>query len=307
MLSGLFMPLTLLTVSCNRQPSIKSVEASFGALRSVEHLSDPQKVARWMKPWSEMPRSSLQFSPNSIISGGDTLLILPKSAVDIAYTRKSNGIQGSFTISAGPREDQAGITRFFLDFRGSENNRWTGTDDWAKEAASSLDSLKVYFTKPEKIYGYAIRPITVTDTAFLFSSRTIQKSEFPQASGALFDMLIREAAKKGVTYTGVRIFNFEEMSPGKLTIYAGVGIDRPVQTGAQDSVRFKWMPYGHNLLAVDYEGPYGEVRKINEALEQYRVDNQRVIMAIPFHKYLSDGYGYSDSQIVKIRACLPVY
>jgi hypothetical protein len=118
---------------------------------------------------------------------------------------------------------------------------------------------------------------------------------------------MKDAAKKGVGYNGVRIFNFEESSRENLTIYAGIGIDRPVETGAQDSIRFKWMPYGHNLLAVDFEGPYGEVQKIKEALEQYRVDNQRVNMAIPFHKYLSDGYGYTDSQVVKLRVCLPVF
>jgi hypothetical protein len=85
-----------------------------------------------------------------------------------------------------------------------------------------------------------------------------------------------------------------------------VYINRSIKTKTT-TCNFKMMPYGKNLLAVEYEGPYYNVMKINEALEEYRADNKMVIMAIPFHKYLSEGYGFTDSQVVKLQVFYPVY
>jgi hypothetical protein len=90
-------------------------------------------------------------------------------------------------------------------------------------------------------------------------------------------------------------------------VYGFFTINRSIKTSESEPVNFKMMPYEKNLLAVDYEGPYYNVKKINEALEKYRMDNKMGGMAIPFHKYLTDGYGFTDSQIVKLRVCFPVY
>jgi hypothetical protein len=293
-------------VACTQSPEPRSAEVPFKALRAAEHLSDPIKVAKWMLPFSQHKREDLQFTPNSIIAGEDTLVLIQQTAVDVVYTRKSPGQTTGFTITAAPLDNRPGITRFLLSWRGANNSPWTGNAAMTSLVNASLDSLVNYFTNPVKMYGYPIRDIKVTDTAFLFASRTIPTAEFPEASAALFEMLRRQAARYKVPYTGVRIFNMEKMGDRR-TIYAGIGIEYRVDTQPGDSAQFKWMPYQKNLLAVDMEGPYAEVDKVKEALELYRVDKEMVSMAIPFHKYLSDGYGYTDSQRVRIRVCLPVY
>jgi hypothetical protein len=298
--------LVLFLAACNKQPEPKHADVTFKALRAADHLSDPRKVSKWMLPFSQLPAGELVYTPNSIIGGKDTLIIRQLSAVDIGYTLKSPDLHAGFTITAAPMDNRPGVTRLLLSWAGEDAALGKGNRAAAKSVHASMDSLASYFTIPEKMYGYPIRDIKVTDTAFLFASRTIATADFPQASAALFEMLLRQAAKYKVPYTGVRIFNMEKMGDRRV-IYAGIGIEYRVDTSPGDSAAFKWMPYQKNLLAVDMEGPYSEVDRVKESLEQYRVDKEMVSMAIPFHKYLSDGYGYTDSQRVRIRVCLPVY
>ena len=296
----------LAVLACNQSPEPRSAEVAFKALRAAEHLSDPLKVAKWMLPFSQRGPGELVFTPNSIIAGEDTLIVLQQTAVDVIYTLKAPGRSTGFTITAAPLVDRPGITRFLLAWKGMNGAAWTGNSVLTQTVNASMDSLVTYFSNPLKMYGYPIREIKVTDTAFLFASRNIASADFPQESTALFEMLLRQARKHTVPYTGVRIFNMDKMGDRRV-IYAGIGIEYRVDTQPGDSAQFKWMPYQKNLLATDLEGPYHEVDKAKEALELYRVDKEMVSMAIPFHKYLSDGYGYTDSQQVRIRVCLPVY
>jgi hypothetical protein len=283
------------------------VEGKYQALRAAEHLTDPKKVAKWMLPFSSAAPADLKFTPQAIIYGTDTLEIKQQSAIDIKYLKKKGSTSFPFLITAEPPVDQPGHTIFKLAYISTRWNNWKGGSEIEKETKQSLDKLKKYFEDPVQLYGYDIKRITVTDTTFLFASRTIAANKFAEESKALFDFLISESKKRDVVYTGVRIFHMEDDGNNTRKIFAGITINRSLKTRNDDPVNFKMMPYGKYLLAVDYEGPYYNLKKINEAIEQYRTDNKLVSMAIPFHKYLSEGYGFTDSQVVKLRVCYPVY
>ncbi len=284
-----------------------NVEVSFEALNAIEHLSDPQKVAKWMYPFSTAKKDQLQFTPQSVIFGNDTVEIERQSAVDIKYLKKKGKTYFPFLVSTEPIVDKTGVTNLILAYITNRWNKLKGGSLVEKETLQSLDKLKEYFKDPVQLYGFDIKQITVTDTTFLFASRIIETRKFSEESTSLFDFLLSEAKKRNVDYTGVRIFHFEETGNNTRKIFAGISINRSIKTNENELVNFKMMPYQKNLLAVDYEGPYYNVKKINEALEEYRMDNNMGSMAIPFHKYLSDGYGFADSQVVKLRVCFPVY
>jgi hypothetical protein len=42
-------------------------------------------------------------------------------------------------------------------------------------------------------------------------------------------------------------------------------------------------------------------------MEQFKIDNRHVSMAIPFHKYLDEGYGFTEDQNVRVKVCYPVF
>ncbi len=284
-----------------------TVEAGYPALKAVDHLVDPARVAKWMEPFASAGPGELAFTPKSIVKGADTLTIERETAVDIRYKRMSGDKNLSFLISAEPIVERSRSTRFKLSFPTGLLRKWTGGGTLEKETRNNLERLGRYMEDPVAIYGYDVKRITVTDTTFLFSSKEIATERFAEESKALFDMLISEAAKKNVTYNNVRIFHMEEIAKGRRVIYAGIGISRSLETAKNETVKCKKMPFGHNLLAVDYEGPYYNIGRIYQAIEEYRSDNKMTSMAIPFHKYLGDGYGFTDSQTVKLRVCYPVY
>ena len=298
---ALFLAAETAMSSCTDANRIRMVEAEYPALKTVEHLTEPRRVALWMEPFCQTDTSELTFLPNGFIHQGDTLTINPVGPVDIAYRRSDGRTESSFTIAIEPLVDKPGTTRFHLTRDGKGSGRFSA------DAEASLRRLPEYLRNPARIYGYDIREITVTDTVFLFSSRRIPKDRFSEESKALFDKLMATAETLGVEYNGVRIFHYDDYEPGMRSIYAGIGIDRAVETGKQDEIKCKRMPFQHHLLAVDYEGPYNRMTDILEAMDRYRSDKGKSSMAIPFHKYMQEGYGFTDSQQVRMRVCYPVY
>jgi hypothetical protein len=287
--------------SCRDATPTRQVEAEYPALKTVEHLTEPRRVALWMEPFCKTDTSRMQFLPDGFILDGDTLTITPAGPVDIGYRRSDGRTETSFTVSIEPLVDKPKTTRFHL------SKIQKGSDRFAADAEASLKRIPEYLGNPERLYGFDIREITVTDSVFLFSTRRIPRDRFSEESKALFDGLIASADRLGVRYSGVRIFHYDDSEAGVRSIYAGIGIDKPIDTNPDDEVKCKRMPFGHHLLAVDYEGPYRRMPEILQALDQYRSDKGKASMAIPFHKYLQDGYGFTDSQTVKMRVCYPVY
>lgn len=301
-LAHCLLPLSLMFLNaCGVSPVDKVVEADYPALKAAEHLTDPRRVARWMEPFRSSDTASLTFLPDGIVSGTDTLTIRPDGPVDITYRRSDNRSGSSFTVALEPLVEKPGRTRFRLSFDGKGVNRFT------KDAGESLSQLARYLADPAELYGFPVGETTVTDTVFLFASRQVDKSRFSEGTKALFDDLIAAAGRFGVGYNGVRIFHMEDAESGKRTLFAGIGIDRAVDTGNEDEFRCKRMPFGHRLLSVDYQGPYHRLPDILHAMERYKSDHGMASMAIPFHKYLQDGYGFTDSQTVRMRVCYPVY
>lgn len=303
----LFIPFLLLGLYFVPARVTESTEGGFQALKAAEHMMDPVRVAKWMEPFASADPSDLRFTPQSVSYGPDTLVILRETAVDIKYKRSTGSKSRYFLISVEPGADKRHSSNFKLSYITSLLNKWRGGDPLEKEMRKNLQNLGRYMGDPVSIYGFDIKRITVTDTTFLFTSKVIDPKMFVIESKGIFDLLINEAKKRNVSYNGVRIFHTEQSGKDERVIYAGIGISRSVETSADDAVRCKKMPFGHNLLSVDYEGPYYNLGKIYQAMDDYRADNGMTSMAIPFHKYLTDGYGFTDSQTVKLRVCYPVY
>jgi len=60
-------------------------------------------------------------------------------------------------------------------------------------------------------------------------------------------------------------------------------------------------------LVVEYEGKYSEIPDIYLSLKKYIEEHRLVSMAIPFEKFISDGFGFADSQQVKVQVTYPIY
>lgn len=278
-----------------------SAEVNLSAIKAMTYFADSTKLSRWMVPFTK----SATFRNDRLVWENDTITILKLSAFNIDFRRSNPNGSLNFNISVVPDKDSVFQSYFVLNYT---IPRWKHIfgNDLAEDARASLDSLQAFLGNPEKLYGFPLKSEPVADTSFLFARKTIAKKDFATETKAIFDMLISEAEKRGAGYNGVRIFHFQDNGDQR-TLFASVGINKDVVTKEGDIVSLKKMPYQMNLLTLDYNGPYRDITKAYQALEDYRSDNRYVTMAIPFHKYMQEGYGFADSAVVHMKVCYPVY
>jgi hypothetical protein len=180
-------------------------------------------------------------------------------------------------------------------------------DDLSESAAQSLQRLEEWMGTTEYVYGHNIVMTTVTDSSFLFQTRVVASDQESAEAKKIFDELIAYAEKRNAHYNGVRIYYTQSPKKGQTAIYASIGVDTYTPTGPDENIQYKMMPYGKKLLVMDYEGPFAQTREMYRILEDYKRDNSLVSMAIPFQKFLSPGYGFADTQVVKTRISYPVF
>lgn len=175
------------------------------------------------------------------------------------------------------------------------------------DAAASVHKLGDLLATTEYVYGYKIVVTTVTDSSFLFQQKVVDLDEEAAATKQLYDELIAFAAAKDADYNGIRILYSQRVNKEQVALYCSVGVNRYTPTQPDEKIQYKMMPYGKKLLVMDYEGPYGKTKDMYRVLEDYKRYNSLVSMAIPFQKFITPGYGFADSQVVKTRISYPVF
>jgi hypothetical protein len=176
-----------------------------------------------------------------------------------------------------------------------------------RDAATDLKKLGELLSTTEYVYGYKILVTTVTDSSFLFQQKVVDKGEEALQTKKLFDELIAYAAERDANYNGVRILYSQQVNKEQVALFCSVGVNRYTPTQPDQKIQYKMMPYGKKLLVMDYEGPYGKTKDLYRILEDYKRYNNLVSMAIPFQKFITPGYGFADTQVVKTRISYPVF
>ncbi len=233
-----------------KNTEIYAVDVPFTVIKAADHFRDPHKISLWMKPFSD--QSKLVINPQSLIAGKDTLQILQQGFVDFKFRRSTGKDTLVYSIAAEPLDDKPNITRFILSYQTTPWKKLTERNPLVPEAFANMDSFSTYMKNPVRVYGYNIRETVVTDTSFLFSSRTVPSAKFSIESRLLFDMLISQAAKRDAGYNGVRIFNWNDNGDGTISLYGGIGVTKRIVTADGDVVSYKMMPYQKKLLVADF-------------------------------------------------------
>jgi effector-binding domain-containing protein len=306
-LAAIILVFTVFLVLFMKTNVTYTVEVPFPMANALEQMRDTRKISQWTEPFSTDKENKLILGSQSLILGMDTLQIIHQGFGDMKFRRSNGNDSLIYLIEGDPVSDSVKKTNFTLSFTTTPWKKYTGKNPLVTEALKNMDAFRDFMKNPTKVYGYHIIDTTVTDTLFLFASRTIPTEKFAAETKSLFDMLIAEATKRNADYNGVRIFHFSQNGDATSSLFAGIGINRLINTSNSDIVSIKIMPYKKKLLIADFEGPYKNIHKVYEAIVMYMEDNKRISMANPFHKYISDGYGFSDTQVVKMRVSFPVF
>lgn len=275
----------------------------------TDQFSKPEKLKKWFAPFDKpelLSQDSINKELKEIISGDFRLEVLNKSIYSSVLRFSKKGRSKEFLFSALPDTAKGSVTLLTLSYKNSWFGEWIQKGELEKTTISNFENFSDYLTDTERMYGYEIKPVKVTDTAFLFARRTVPLSEKRIATKKIFDDLIAYAEKRNAGYDGVRIF-YSLKTGDQITLFASIGVTNRIDIPEKEEFEYKMMPFEKNLLEATYQGPYGEVYKVYDAMKVYKEDHFLTSMAIPFEKFISDGYDFADDQIVQMKVYYPVF
>jgi effector-binding domain-containing protein len=287
----------------------KEIKVPQPPFRLAEQVSVPANVVKWMMPFSaDGAAPDIQIRPTGkvIRSQEDSAVFTIESVFSTTIKLFSGGDQHSFAFRVSPDTASGAQSAIVMSYKTSWLQEWLGGNKAIKNAVSSFENLKEYLLDTKKFYGYEIRMVTVVDTSFLFLREVVPLAEKRNATKRMFEQLINYAEKNNAGYNGIRIF-YPLENDDKIILFASIGVSNRVNTPENDPIQYKMMPFEKKLLEATYQGPYGESSKVFRALEQYKADFGLTSMAIPFQKFLSDGYDFADDQTVQMKVYYPIF
>lgn|GEM_PF-624489 len=287
----------------------KTVPVALPVFRATEQFADPVNLAKWYHPFLASGSSlniQIDGAGKKLRAGNDSVQIENLSIYSSRLTSFSGSKQKQFLLSVLPDTTNITGSLLSLSYKTTLFKKWFKTNKLETNALQSLASLADYVDDTKRLYGYDIRRVKVVDTAFLFATTSVPLAEKRAASKKLFDQLIDFAAKKNAGYNGVRIFH-SQRSGNEVILFASIGVTNRITIDESEPFQYKMMPFEKNLLEATYQGPFGESHKVYTALETYKKDHGLVSMAIPFQKFLSDGYDFADEQVVQLKIYYPIF
>ncbi|HRG25707.1 MAG TPA: hypothetical protein PLL23_15000 [Chitinophagaceae bacterium] len=275
----------------SKQTFREQVEINYAILKTGEQLRSKDQVQRWY----------LSSSGES-----DSLSVSEQTPFSARITARFQGKEKAFRFSINGDTLNAQLSNVTLSYENTYFGHWFGKNPLIRDARKSLQNLKAYMEDSKRFYGYEIQLVKVEDTAFLFKSVSVPLATKREATRKLFDELIAYAASKDAGYNGVRIF-YSLKGEKDIKLFASIGVTNAMDPDPATGIEYKKMPLGKNLLVANYQGTLNEVDKAYRALDRFKSDHNFTSMAIPFQKILSDGYDFSDEQIVQLKIFSPVF
>jgi effector-binding domain-containing protein len=283
----------------------KEFKTPYPAIRAAEQFNSVNKMANWYVPFAGQIQDSA-FNAREIRNSEASLTIIDQSLYSSIIKTVIGSKEKEFSIAAMPDTSNKEGSVITLFYKSTLYNKWFAKKKLIRNALLSFDNLKELYEDTKKFYGYTITIVPVTDTSFLFTRVTVPFSQKKEATVKIFNDLIAYADQHNAGYTGARIFHSIE-SETEITLFASIGVSNMVQPHESSPFEYKNMPLGKNLLEATYQGPYGEVEKVYTALQKFKSDHGLTSMAIPFQKFLTDGYSFDDDQIVQLKVYYPVF
>ena len=269
-----------------------------------KQVSTVDNIAKWYLPFASGDSTNFKFTPGKVEYANTSLNISKHVGLSIWYEVAENKNQQTVMFSV--LVDTGHSSKVILSYESTWWNKIFGSNSIIKNAEESLKNLKEYFADTKKMYGYQMEVEEVTDTAFVFTSKVVAKSNKKEAFKGLFESLIKYATDKNLGYTGVRIFYTSGYGNDSIHLFTSIGITNTKDVPLDGVFSLKKMPYKGRLLTAYYQGSFNNVNHAISALGQFKSDNSMTSMAIPFIKLISEGIYFEDNQIIQAKACYPV-
>ena len=269
-------------------------------------ISSLNRIAKWFNPFASADTSSNKIIKQDRLEYENIILKITNiTGYSTTFQVVENNKSKNILYDVMP--DTGHFNKVIVTYKTTLWNEFFKTGKTVKHAEKSLEDLKDYMGDAKKMYGSEVEMISVSDTAFLFSSEVVPIQSKKAAFKNLYKSLIQFAEQKDLDYNGVRIFYILPFGKDSLHLFTSIGITNTGNAPLSGSFILKRMPYMGRLLMTYYQGSFDKVDTALHALEQFKSDNGMNSMAIPFIKLITEGIEFDDSQIIQARAMYPVY
>lgn len=286
----------------------KKVVVPYDMYKAAEQLNNRDNLIKWYLPFAGAAEADISkpAKTQTVISGDYSAEIgnitMYSSTIKAGY-KNNTKIFSLTTVSDSVKLLSSSIT---LSYKTTLFTKWFKKSVLEKNAEQSLENLGDFMTDTKRFYGFDIQRVLVEDTSFLFSREVVPLKDKQAATKRIFEKLITFAEKNNAGYNGNRIF-YSLTSGDQVTLFASIGVTKTIETEAGGDIQYKMMPVGKNLIVTSYQGPFGDVKKAFDALEEFKKDQRLSSMAIPYMKFISDGYDFSDDQLVQLKIYYPIF
>jgi hypothetical protein len=288
----------------------KEVKIESDLLQIIGKLTDMKKVAQWYLPFATGDTSKNVFiggQLQKLTNSENSIGVERELPGSVWYKINSGGKSRSVVYSVFA--DSARLCRVRVNYESTLWNNLFGGDEITANAKKSLLNLKEYFTDTKKMYGYEIEMTQLQDTTFLFLSNVVPNSKKREGIKNLFDSLIGYAKDKNAGYTGNRIFYYNSADKDSTHLFGGIGILNAPSFADQkaSAIELKRMPYKTKLLVAYYQDAFKNLKNAYEKMEEYTREHNMTVVALPFTKFLTDGYNFADDQVIQAVVCYPIF
>jgi hypothetical protein len=177
----------------------------------------------------------------------------------------------------------------------------------ARDMSEILDSLSRFLGRKENIYGAAILRGTTMDSTLVTTQAVF--GGYPSTADiyGLLNQLKGYIKVEGAVQVDAPMMHVESLHNGKDSFQLMVAIPVDRKLPGKGPIDFKRLAPGTPFLIVDVEGGEYTVNNALKGLQQYILDYQKTVMAIPYQSLLTDRSREPDSSKWKTRIYYPIF
>ncbi|KYP15558.1 GyrI-like domain-containing protein [Flavihumibacter sp. CACIAM 22H1] len=281
----------------------------YSLTRTMDQFRTADQLRKWFHPFVNADSSEigvLEGEKTGLFMEGHGIALASQKPGQISMAVETDDVERrvNFTISADP--DAKGHCLVEASVYRTIWKRWIDPDPIDEQIVESLKELETFTNDTQRFYGFVIKRETITDSCYLFMTKTIAPDEKAAATKELFNNLIQYLKTHPVDWSGRRIYYQQPTDSNRIHIFTGVVVSCMLENHPDLGIGQKTLPAGKQMLTAEFKGAYKDIDKAYKALDQYRKDYSLVSYMLPFEDLLSPGFGFLPEDKIRVKVCLPI-
>jgi hypothetical protein len=217
---------------------------------------------------------------------------------NIALSSERKGVRSEISISVSGETKRSSDIIINITSRFSENPlrrmfQYLSLPAMRSEHKNLALKLKLFFSDPEKVYGYRIESQQVKDASLISMRQEFDHDPSTQEIYALIDELSSYILKQGATETGLPMLHVLVVDGIRYQAMVAIATDRDLP--ATDRFTLKKMLLNGNILVAEVHGGKYAIDACMQAVEHFVKDHNKMSPAMPFQRIITNRMTEKDT------------